>query len=125
MSERKYVKRVFNNFKQNELYLKNHELPRLTTDYQLAMSFTGNKVSVVEDIACKRTDALTYNQQVLECVNRLKELERKIIYLSYIENKDLPTWAIWEQLHIGRTLFFTTKRTAIEKLAILFKTYGL
>lgn len=123
--ERNYVKNVFRRYKENELYLKSDELPNVTQGFQLVMVFTGDNVSLVEEFAVKRADATLYNKHVIDCVNRLTESERKIIYHSYMGAEYVIPWRIWEEISIGRTLFYTTKSKAIGKLYVLFKTYNL
>lgn len=118
--DRKYVKSVFKIYKQNELYLKENALPKVTASYQLVLVVSGNALSMVEDIACKRADAELYNKQVDDCIEQLSVMEKKIINTYYRTNGVNYDWQVWEGLHIGRTLYYSTKQKAIEKLALLF-----
>jgi len=119
------VKSVFRNYKENLLYLKKSELPSVTDEHQLVMTFSGSAIRLVGDYVVKREAAMRYNEMVIGCVNRLSELERKIIIASYMEKEYVPPWQICESVHIGRTLFYTLKARAIGKLHVLFVVQGL
>lgn len=123
--EWRLVKEVFGQYKQNELYLKEAELPKVTDNYQLSMTFDGAAIHLVPEYELKIKEAKRYNAEVVSAVNRLSEIERKIIIPSYMQNEYTPPWVIFESLHIGRTLFYTLKSKAIGKLYVLFQTAGL
>lgn len=119
--DRKYVKSVFKIYKQNELYLKENALPRVTASYQLVLVVNGSALSMVEDVACKRVDAELFNKQVDDCIDQLSVMEKKIINKCYRTKGMNYDWQVWESLHIGRTLYYNIKQKAIEKLALLFR----
>lgn len=119
------VKNVFMKYKENELYLKESDLPKVTANYQLSMTFQGTEIHFTPEYKLKIQEAKRYNAAVVTCVNRLSEIERKIIIPSYMGNDYIPPWQIFEQLHIGRTQFYTLKSKAIGKLYVLFQTENL
>lgn len=118
------VKSAFRKYTENLLYLKTSELPSVTQEHQLIMEF-GSEIKLVGEYVLKRQAAMEYNKKVVGCVNRLSELERKIIIPSYMNKEYVPPWQIYETSHIGRTLFYTTKARAIGKLHVLFLVESL
>lgn len=124
--EWRIVKAVFRKYHDNQLYLKDSELPSFTDQYQVVLSFESDGgVNLVGEYVLKRKEALKYCENVVSCVNRLSALERKIIIPSYLTREYSAPWQIFEKLHIGRTLFYTSKGRAIGKLHVLFLVQGL
>lgn len=119
------VKAVFKRYKDNELYLKKSELPQVTEEYQLLIDFNGSDVFLTPEYTIRIKEAKLYNSGVIECVNRLAEIERKVIVPSYLKNEYIPPWQIYEDLAISRAWFYRVKARAIGKLHVLFQVHRL
>lgn len=123
--EWRVVKEVFKKYHDHLLYLKVSEQPSVTEQHQIVIDFTDKGIDFVGDYVVKRQEALYYNNKVNSSINRLSAIERKIIIPSYITSDYVAPWKIYEDSHIGRTLFYTIKARAIGKLHVLFQVEGL
>ncbi|WP_018752190.1 hypothetical protein [Paenibacillus sanguinis] len=130
MSEEKLewrtVKEAFRRYRENEELLKRlqNEQP---DQYQLGFALAADgQLDVVADYVLDAKSAKAYNEAVMSCIRQLSSAEQRIIKAFYLSPVRLPPWRIYEQeLHIGRTLYFTTKAKAVGKLFVLLRAKNL
>lgn len=123
--EWRLVKQAFRKYRGNAHLLKHHASADQPATCQLGFDF-GIAGGIVDDIVLQKQDAKQYNDAISACVSRLSTAERKIITSAYMSEQQQPPWRIYEdELHIGRTLYFTSKSKAIGKLYVLFETHGI
>lgn len=124
--EWRIVKDAFKVYRDNEALLKRLQKEQ-PDQYQLGFSVAPDgQMDVVADYVLAAESAKAYNEAVMSCIRRLSTAEQRIIKASYLSPVRLPPWRIYEQeLHIGRTLYFTTKAKAVGKLYVLFCTKNL
>ena len=123
--EWRMVKQAFRKYRDNAQLLRRFASSDRPADCQLGFDF-GTSGGIVDDIVLQKQDAKQYNDAIAACVSRLSTAERKIITGSYMISPAKPPWRIYvDELHIGRTLYFTNKSKAIGKLYVLFETQGI
>lgn len=116
------IKRVFKKYAENEKLLKQKQRSEFG---QLGIDFALPSPAIVLAADLERQDAKSYNKAVMTALRGLTAIEQRVITLSYLNVPVLQSWQIYEQLHLGRTLYFTTKSRAIGKLYVLFRAAGL
>ncbi|MCQ4363156.1 hypothetical protein KQR54_18830 [Mycobacterium gordonae] len=119
------VKAVFHEYHRYALLLKSLDRANPRRGQQLALDF-GALESIVDDDVIRRREAEHYMASVMDSVKRLSVAEQKIIKLSYMTDSRVSPLRIYqEELHVGRTLFYTAKNKAVGKLYVLFDAKGL
>ncbi len=122
--ERRAVKQVFGAYRRNQALLSTAARP---AEAQLALDWSdGGEWRAVDDVEIQKADARRYNKKVWECAkNYLSAEEWAIIHQSYMSDRRLLPWQIFEPLHMERTQFYTTKAKAIGKLYVLLRMQRL
>jgi ArpU family phage transcriptional regulator len=123
---KKAVEKVIYQYRDYMITLPTYLMPKVTPSYSIIPpSFTNEFHSTTEDAALER---LEYEEArnafflvINEAVNTLKEIERQIIFKSYLENDIGYDPDIWTELGVGKTKYYQIKGEAMLRLAFSLK----
>jgi ArpU family phage transcriptional regulator len=108
------------------LMVPEDKLPKVTATYTLVPPSLSNELhSSTEQAAIDRIELdLARNRHiewVLQGVNRLSKLERKIVYKRYLEDEEVFDYEIYNEIGMSERRYYRLKARIFYKLAFILK----
>jgi len=108
------------------LTLSDSYQPKVTSQLQLVpVKPNGQYHSSTEEVAIKNLEEekgkLEFIKFITETINRLPDLERKVIVKEYMEDPYKFNYEIYNELGISKTYYYRLKGRAFYSLALMLK----
>ncbi|MEC1723924.1 ArpU family phage packaging/lysis transcriptional regulator [Schinkia azotoformans] len=123
---KKAVKAALEKYRFYLLTIPEDKLPKITASYSLVPPANTNTFhSSTEEAAVRNIDCELerdrYINWLIRGVNRLNEMERKIIYKRYLNEDEMYDYEIYNELGMSERKYYRIKARVYYKLAFLLR----
>lgn len=123
---RKAVESLLEDYKILLLTQPVEALPKVTASYTITPPSNTNEFhSTTESTAIDNLERemarRDFINKIIDAVNRLSPLERKIIIREYMSDEELYNYEIYNELGISESKYYKVKSSAFYKLAFILK----